>query len=87
MDAVNRILNFFQRRQRDFQLVFSRTSPASQNVLAELMHYCYANRPFPMNAEDIKRYEGRRDVWNFINRSINLTPDEQYDLASKKDKP
>lgn len=88
-EAVEKILSFFQRRRTAFQLVFSKTSPASQQVMAELMERCYVNRPFPPDADAIKlaRCEGMRDVWLFIQRSINLTPEEQFQLAQQKDKP
>lgn len=83
------IMDWFRGFQRDFQLTFSRTNPSDQRVLAFLQEFCHANKTTALSNDPIKiaRLEGRREVWLYIQRSINLTPEEQFALASKKGLP
>lgn len=84
------IMDWFRGFQRDFQLTFSRTNPSDQRVLAFLQEFCFANKTTAQpGIDDFERgvREGRRQVWLYIQRSINLSPEEQFALASKKDLP
>jgi len=83
------IVDFFRKRQRAFQMTFSRTSPAAQIVLADLAEFCHTNDT-TMRSNDplaLARNEGRRQVWLRINRALNLTPEEQLALAQRKELP
>lgn len=88
-EYIRRLMEFFDRNRRSFQLVFSRTNPADMHVLAMLADFCCATKSTAIGDNPYKtaRLEGRREVWNFIQRAINLTPEEQYDLNTKKDHP
>lgn len=87
-ENVHRILDFFLRRQRNYQMVFSRTNPADMQVLADIQDFCHANRTTAVSNDPIECAirEGRRQVWLRITRAIHLTPEEQFALAQQKDK-
>ena len=86
MDAI---LGYFRRRRSYYQMVFSRINPADMQVLADLMDFCHANSTTAISNDPVETAirEGRRQVWLRITRAINLTPEEQFDLAQKRDKP
>ena len=86
---VESILDFFRRRYTAYRLVFSRTSPAAQMVLADLEEFCCANSTTMTGNDPIQlaRNEGRRQVYLRIIRALNLSPEEQFALAQQKDHP
>lgn len=88
-DLAHAVLSFFDRRRTAYRLTFNKVAPAVQMVLADLQDFCAGNET-TMRSNDpleLARNEGRRQVWLRIQRAINLTPEEQFDLARKKDKP
>lgn len=88
-ELYERLIAFFGRYRTAFQLTFSRNNPSDIQVLAALKDYCFGDRsPFVQGDHDATmRNVGRQEVWHFIQRSIHLTPEEQYNLNLTKDKP
>lgn len=88
-ESVRRILDYFDRRQRNYQMAFSRNSPPAQQVLADLEEFCHANKTTAVSKDPVECAirEGRRQVWLRITRAIHLSPEEQFVLAQQKDKP
>lgn len=86
---MQNVLDFFRRYQRNYQLTFQRTNPAAQQVLADLQDFCCGFRTTAVggSAHEMAVREGRRQVFLRIQRSLNLTPEEQFALATQKDKP
>jgi hypothetical protein len=84
---MKEILDFFQRRRRNFQFCFG--SPAGKNVLADLHEFCCASRTTAVDESPQKMAirEGRRQVWLRIERAIHLTPEQMYLIAAEKDHP
>lgn len=83
-DIIERAIEFFRRHKRAYQQVFNKHSPATQYVLADLQHRCYAQRSTASHTNDpiqIARNEGKREIWLVIQRALNLTPEEMFDLA------
>lgn len=89
MAATDAIFDFFRRRRANYQMVFSRINPADMEVLADLQDFCHGNSTTAVSDDPIQLAirEGRRQVYLRIVRAINLTPEEQFDLARKKDTP
>lgn len=87
-ELKERLYAFFHRRQRDYALTFSRTNPANQRVAADLQDFCCGNRTTAGGDHDqLLIREGRRQVWLRIQRALNLTPEEQFNLSNQKDTP
>ncbi len=85
-EFVERALAFFSTHSRAYRQVFNRQSPAAQYVLADLAEFAHANDT-TMRSNDpleLARNEGRRQVFLRIQRALNLTPDEMFNLARQK---
>ena len=84
-----RLFGFFQRRSRDYALTFSRTNVSAQRVLADLYDFGYLNKTTANAPSEYERgvREGRRQVCLRINRALNLTPEEQFNLNNIRDQP
>lgn len=73
--------SFLQRRKRDYQLAL--TSPAGQEVLADLAKFCRANETcFHTDPRLHAVLEGRREVWLRIQRHLNLSTEQLYAIYS-----
>jgi hypothetical protein len=83
-DMADRVIEFFRGHKRAYQQTFNRASPAAQYVLADIANFCHAKettlRPGATELE-LARNEGRRQVFLRIQRALNLTPEEMFDLA------
>lgn len=74
--------------KRDFQLCFN--TPAGQNVLIILADFCRAaescialsDKGAPIDLHRTLVLEGRREVFLMIQRSLNLTPEHLFLLAT-----
>jgi hypothetical protein len=61
-------------RQRviDYALTFG--SASGQRVLEDLKHHCYAERTtFHVDAAEMARREGKREMWLYIQRLVQMT--------------
>ncbi len=83
-ETADRIIEFFRGHKRAYGQVFNRSSPAAQYVLADIAKFCHASdttmRPGATELE-LARNEGRRQVFLRVQRALNLTPEEMFDLA------
>jgi hypothetical protein len=87
-EMKERLYAFFHRRQRDYSITFSRTNISAQRVVADLQDFCCGNRTTVGGDHDqMMIREGRRQVWLRIQRALNLTPEEQFNLSNQKDQP
>jgi hypothetical protein len=86
-DSVfDRAMRFFRGHTRAYRQVFNRQSPAVQYVLADMEEFCCANRTtVGATDRDLAVREGRRQVWLRLQRALNLTPEEMFALARRKD--
>lgn len=79
MNAIRATWDFLRRRKVDYQLAF--TSPAGQGVLCDLAKFCRADEntynPDPRLSDILV---GRREVWLRIQKHLNLTPDQLYEI-------
>ena len=67
--------DFLRRRKQNYQLAL--TTPAGQNVLADLAQFCRANET--CFHDDPRRHavlEGRREVWLRIQQHLNLSSEQ-----------
>ena len=72
-------IDFLRRRKHTFQLVFG--SVAGQEVLRDLAKFCRANQScFHEDPRLHAVLEGRREVWLRIERHLNLTSQELYQI-------
>ncbi len=85
-DFVERAVEFFRGHSRAYRTTFNRQSPAAQYVLADLADICHANDTTMRDSDplELARNEGRRQVFLRIQRALNLTPEEMFDLARQK---
>lgn len=87
-ELKERLFAFFHRRSRDYALTFSRTNLSAQRVVADLQDFCCGNKTTAgADYDQMLIREGRRQVWLRIQRALNLTPEEQFNLANLKDAP
>lgn len=79
MNPIRATWDFLRRRKVDYQLAF--TSPAGQGVLYDLAKFCRADEntynPDPRLSDILV---GRREVWLRIQKHLNLTPDQLYEI-------
>lgn len=79
MNPIRATWDFLRRRKVDYQLTF--TSPAGQGVLYDLAKFCRADEntynPDPRLSDILV---GRREVWLRIQKHLNLTPDQLYEI-------
>lgn len=82
-DLVDRAIGFLRGHRRAYQSVFSKHSPAAQYVLADLATFCHANDTTMRGNDpyDLARNEGRRQAFLRIQRALNLTPEEMFDIS------
>lgn len=79
MNPIRATWDFLRRRKTDYQLTF--TSPAGQGVLHDLAKFCRADEnTFHENARLSDVLVGRREVWLRIQKHLNLTPDQLYEI-------
>lgn len=88
-EMKERLFAFFHRRQRDYSITFSRTNLSAQRVLADIFDFGYLNKTIANAPSEFERgvREGRRQMCLRINRALNLTPEEQFNLNNIKDTP
>lgn len=64
--------------QRAYKTVFGTGTPGGTTVLADLARYCFANAPTNNDRE-----QGRRDVWLFIQKRLQLRDEEFLAIFAK----
>lgn len=81
---MERALEFLRGHKRAYQATFNRMSPAANYVLVDLAQFAHANdttmRPGQSELE-LARNEGRRQVYLRIQRALNLSPEELFELS------
>jgi hypothetical protein len=84
---IDRAMRYIRGHKRAYEQVFNRQSPAVQYVLADIEDFCCANRTTATgnSDRDLAIREGRRQVWLRLQRALNLTPEEMFALARRKD--
>lgn len=79
MNPIREAWDFLRRRKIDYQLAF--TSPAGQAVLIDLAKFCRADdNAWHVDVRQSDLLAGRREVWLRIQKHLNLTPDQLYEL-------
>ncbi len=71
-------------RKRAYDYVFDTESIDARIVLKDLAQFCRANQStFSEDARLHAVLEGRREVWLRIQKYLNLTPDELWEISRK----
>lgn len=79
MNPIRATWDFLRRRKIDYQLTF--TSPAGQGVLHDLAKFCRADdNAYTKDPNQTHVLIGRREVWLRIQKHLNLTPDQLYEI-------
>lgn len=100
-DEIGRTLDFLRIRKVNFQLAFGVPkivaglrraymrvfgAPAGQAVLRDLEKFCHANETcFAADPRVHAVWEGRREVWLRIQKHLNLTSEDLFQLYSGRD--
>jgi len=72
------------QRKRAYDLTFNLESREAKAVLQDLADFCRASTPtFHEDPRLHALLEGRREVWLRIQKYLNLTPEEIWDLTRK----
>lgn len=80
-DAIDRAKQFLGRRRYAYRMVFGLENVFSEEVLADLAHFCRANRSTGSPDSHVAaRLDGRREVWLRIAHHINLTDEQLWTL-------
>ncbi len=81
MTLLDKAKQFLWRRRHAYRATFDLNNAVADEVLADLAHFCRANRstghPDPHVAA---RLDGRREVWLRIAHHLNLTDEQLWKL-------
>lgn len=85
-DIASRLKAKIHGRAFAYGKVFDPKSPYTHEVLSDLAQFCRAHETtFHADPRLHAVLEGRREVWLKIERMLNLTPDELYQLHKIKE--
>lgn len=85
-DTIQAFKASLQGKVVAYNRVFDRKSPFTQQVLKDLANFCRAHdSTFHQDPRVHAVLEGRREVWLKIERMLNLSPDELYELHKVKE--
>lgn len=86
MDIFDDAKALLQQRQRAYQLTFNPEGREQKQVLEDLAQFCRANETaFHPDPRMHAVLEGRREVWLRIQKYLNLSPEQLWDLTTRKD--
>jgi hypothetical protein len=72
-------------RKRAYETTFNPEGVDQQIVLADLAEFCRANKPtFDADPRVHALLEGRREVWLRIQKYLQMTPDELWEVTQRK---
>ncbi|MES2348481.1 MAG: hypothetical protein V4641_13040 [Pseudomonadota bacterium] len=78
---VQRARDFLFRRSAAYRAVFDLSGVYTADVLADLAHFCRANRATGHTDPYVAaRLDGRREVWLRIQHQLKLTDDQLWSL-------
>lgn len=82
-ELAMKAFDFIRGRKQDYQLTFSRNSPAAQRVLRDLAKFCRANETV-YNPDEKMTYVliGRNEVWKRVQDNLNLTAQDLYQIST-----
>lgn len=81
---AERIRALLRRRQAAYQTLFA--GPVGELVLSDLAKFCRAyTTTFHADPRVAAQLDGRREVFLRIQKYLNLTDDQVWDLISKSD--
>lgn len=84
MDIFSEAKALLSQKKRSYDVVFDNESIDARAVLKDLAEFCRANTPtFNSDPRIHALLEGRREVWLRIQKYIQLTPDELWELTRK----
>lgn len=80
-DIFDKATRIFSSRKTAYERLFDKTNPDASIVLADLARFCRATES-TFKADDRLHavLEGRREVWLRIQKYINMTQDELFEL-------
>jgi len=82
-EIIDKAKGLLHSRKRAYDTVFNNGVDA-KIVLKDLADFCRANAPtFHEDPRLHALVEGRREVWLRIQKYLNLTPDELWELTRK----
>lgn len=82
-EAWGKAIDFIRRRKVDYGMTFG--SPAGKRVLADIAKFCRATETtFSPDPRIHAALEGRREVYLRIERHLNLTSQQLYDIFNAK---
>lgn len=85
MNLLDKAKEFLFSRRSSYLRTFSPNDRDSQAVLADLAKFCRANEPtFSPDERTHALLEGRREVWLRIQRHLNLSEDDLWEVYSRK---
>jgi hypothetical protein len=83
-DILAKAKNILFSRKKAYATLFGGIDADTQIVLKDLAKFCRANETtFKQDARLHAVLEGRREVWLRIQKHLNLTPDELWELSRK----
>lgn len=83
---TDELRRFLATRKRDYEVTFS--TPEGKRVLRDLARFCRANHtPYHPEHDKMLVTLGRQEVWDRINRQINLRLDQIEDMLIDERKP
>ena len=82
-NLLERAKNHLFRRQRSYQLTFSHE--VAKDVLADLATFCRANAStFHSDPAVARQLDGRREVWLRIQKHLNLSSQQLWEIYERK---
>lgn len=82
-ELIDKAREFLNGRRAAYRATF--LNPRGEEVLADLAAFCRANEPtFDPDPRVHAILEGRREVWLRIQRHLQLTEDQLWDLHNPK---
>lgn len=85
MDIFDDAKAILHQRQRAYQFTFNPEDKADQQVLNDLAEFCRAHTTtFHPDPRVHAVLEGRREVWLRIQKYLNLSPDQLWELTRKE---
>lgn len=85
MDIIDEAKELLRSRKQAYQSVFNPEDVNARIVLKELADFCRADKTtFHTDPRLHAVLEGRREVWLKIQKYLNLTPDEIWELQRRE---
>lgn len=86
LGVYQKAIAIFNDRKLNYQFTFQPENRYAQNVLSDLAKFCRATEStFHKDPRAHAVLEGRREVWLRIQKQLNLSAEQIYNLSQKGD--